>query len=51
MEAYFDNAATTKPFPEIADILHDTMLSVYANPSALHKKGMQARKLNRRKRT
>ena len=41
-EIYLDNAATTKPYEEVAKIVADTMLQTYGNPSSLHKKGMDA---------
>lgn len=45
MECYFDNAATTRPSKEVADYLYTTMLDQYANPSSLHKKAFEAKKL------
>lgn len=41
-EIYLDNAATTKPYDEVAEVVADTMLKTYGNPSSLHKKGMEA---------
>ena len=41
-EIYLDNAATTKPYDEVAQVVADTMLHTYGNPSSLHKKGMDA---------
>lgn len=41
-EIYLDNAATTKPYEEVANIVASTMLHTYGNPSSLHKKGMDA---------
>ncbi len=41
-EIYLDNAATTKPLQEVADVVADTMINVYGNPSSLHKKGVEA---------
>ncbi|MDR2519883.1 MAG: cysteine desulfurase [Eubacteriaceae bacterium] len=41
-DCYFDNAASTKPFEETVDAYATYMSQNYANPSALHKKGMQA---------
>lgn len=41
-EIYLDNAATTKPYAEVAEIVAHTMLHTYGNPSSLHKKGMEA---------
>lgn len=41
-EIYLDNAATTKPYEEVANVVANTMLYTYGNPSSLHKKGMEA---------
>ena len=41
-EIYLDNAATTKPYEEVANVVANTMLHTYGNPSSLHKKGMEA---------
>lgn len=41
-EIYLDNAATTKPYQEVAEVVAHTMLHSYGNPSSLHKKGMEA---------
>lgn len=41
MEVYLDNAATTRSFKEVADVVQKVMLSDYGNPSSLHIKGMQ----------
>lgn len=41
-EIYLDNAATTKPYAEVAEVVAHTMLHTYGNPSSLHKKGMEA---------
>ncbi|MBR1931569.1 MAG: cysteine desulfurase [Lachnospiraceae bacterium] len=42
MEAYFDNSATTRVFPEVADLMTKIMCEDYGNPSSLHMKGLQA---------
>lgn len=42
MEAYLDNAATTMPFPEVREIMMQTMELDYGNPSSMHKKGVEA---------
>lgn len=42
MEAYFDNAATTKVFDSVKDIVIKTMTEDYGNTSAKHRKGMEA---------
>ena len=44
MEAYFDNAATTKAFPEVAELVTKVMCEDYGNPSSLHGKGVEAEK-------
>ena len=44
MEAYLDNAATTIPFPEVREIMMQTMETEYGNPSSMHKKGVEAEK-------
>ena len=48
MEVYFDNSATTKDFDCVRDIVVKTMTEDYANPSAKHKKGMEAEQYIRR---
>ncbi len=42
MEVYLDNSATTKAFPEVADLVAKIMCEDYGNPSSLHLKGVQA---------
>ena len=44
MEAYFDNSATTRCYPEVAEIVVKTMTEDYGNPSAMHLKGVEAEK-------
>ena len=41
-EIYFDNSATTKPCAEVVDVMVEQLNNTYGNPSALHKKGMEA---------
>ena len=36
MEAYFDNSATTRCYPEVAEIVVKTMTEDFGNPSAMH---------------
>ena len=48
MEVYFDNSATTKVFDSVRDIVVKTMTEDYGNPSAKHKKGMEAEQYVRR---
>ncbi|MDO4942058.1 MAG: cysteine desulfurase family protein [Lachnospiraceae bacterium] len=42
MEAYFDNGATTKVFPQVKDIMIEAMELDYGNPSSMHMKGVRA---------
>lgn len=42
MAIYFDNAATTKVFPEVLNVMQEVMEITYGNPSAKHRKGMEA---------
>ena len=48
MEAYFDNSATTRCFDEVKDIVCKTMTEDFGNPSAMHKKGVEAENYVRR---
>lgn len=41
-EIYFDNSATTRVYPEVAEIMNRVMLTDYGNPSSLHNKGLDA---------
>ena len=43
-EIYFDNGATTRPFPEVRSIMAQVLDEDYGNPSSMHKKGFQAEK-------
>ena len=42
MEIYLDNSATTRVFPEVAELMRKIMCEDYGNPSSLHMKGVQA---------
>ena len=42
MEIYLDNSATTRVFPEVAELMAKVMCEDYGNPSSLHMKGVQA---------
>ncbi len=42
MECYFDNSATTRAYPQVAEIVSEIMLEDFGNPSSLHTKGMEA---------
>ncbi len=42
MEAYLDNSATTRVFPEVQQLMIETMNREYGNPSSLHTRGVAA---------
>jgi cysteine desulfurase len=42
MEAYFDNAATTRVYPEVQEIVDRMMTKEFGNPSSLHRIGIEA---------
>lgn len=42
MERYFDNSATTRPYPQVTEKVAHVMAEVYGNPSSLHRLGMAA---------
>lgn len=42
MEAYFDNSATTRCYEGVKDIVVKTMMEDFGNPSAMHRKGVEA---------
>lgn len=42
MEIYLDNSATTRCFPEVADLIHQILCEDYGNPSSMHYKGVEA---------
>lgn len=44
MEIYLDNSATTKPYKEVVDRMVCALTTDYANPSSLHKKGVEIEK-------
>lgn len=44
MEAYLDNSATTKVYPEVAGLVTKIMTEDYGNPSSVHMKGVEAEK-------
>ena len=41
MEIYLDNSATTKPYKEVIDKMVYALDTDYANPSSLHRKGVE----------
>jgi len=46
MKGYFlDNASTTRPYKEVADVVYDTMLNHYGNPSSQHQLGSDAKEI------
>jgi len=42
MEVYMDNSATTRTFPEVAELMTRIMCEDYGNSSSMHSKGVQA---------
>ncbi len=44
MEAYLDNSATTRVYPEVVELMSKIMLEDYGNPSSMHMKGVEAEK-------
>jgi len=42
MQAYLDNAATTRPFDEVREIMHEVLDVNFGNPSSMHTKGFEA---------
>lgn len=42
MEAYLDNSATTRVFPQVQELMIETMNEEYGNPSSLHTRGVAA---------
>ena len=44
MEIYLDNSATTKPYKEVIEKMVYALSTDYANPSSLHKKGIEVEK-------
>ncbi len=42
MEAYLDNAATTRVYDEVCRVMTEAMREHYGNPSSLHIKGVEA---------
>ena len=43
-EAYLDNSATTRCFPEVVALMNKIYLEEYGNPSSMHHKGVEAEK-------
>jgi len=44
-EFYFDNSATTRPYPEVIEQISKVAAEHYGNPSAMHEKGVEAEKI------
>ena len=42
MEAYLDNASTTRPLESVRSIMKETLDACYGNPSSMHAKGIEA---------
>ena len=42
MEVYLDNSATTRVYPEVAELMMKIMTEDFGNPSSMHKCGMTA---------
>ena len=42
MEAYLDNAATTRAFPEVKEVMVKLLEEEFGNPSSRHTKGIAA---------
>lgn len=45
MEIYLDNAATTRCYDSVADVMRQALLYDYGNPSSLHEKGFGAERV------
>ena len=43
-DIYLDNSATTKPYDEVVEKMVYALTTDYANPSAVHKKGVEVDK-------
>lgn len=42
---YFDNSATTRPYPEVLATYQEVATRIYGNPSSLHNLGTQAQRI------
>ena len=45
MEAYFDNSATTVPYPEALRTYQEVATKIFGNPSSLHQLGTSATRI------
>ncbi len=43
-DIYLDNSSTTRPYPEVIELVSKLQGEVYGNPSSLHEKGVEAEK-------
>ncbi|MCI8416515.1 MAG: cysteine desulfurase [Lachnospiraceae bacterium] len=50
MEAYLDNSATTRCFPQVAALMARVLTEDYGNPSSMHQKGVDGERYVRRAR-
>ena len=50
MEAYLDNSATTRVYPEVLEAVRHAMEEDYGNTSSLHQKGLDAERCIRQAR-
>ncbi len=44
-DVYLDNSATTRPYPEVLELMCMIQAESYGNPSSMHEKGLTAEKL------
>ena len=42
---YFDNSATTKPYPEVLETYMQVSAKIIGNPSSLHRLGEQSTRI------
>ena len=50
IDIYLDNSSTTRPYPEVTELMGTVLSETYGNPSSLHDKGLEAEKLIRQAR-
>lgn len=44
-DIYLDNSATTRPYPEVIELMSRVQRDIYGNPSSMHEKGLEAEKI------
>lgn len=44
-DVYLDNSASTRPYPEVLELMQRVGAETYGNPSSMHQKGLAAEKL------